>query len=161
MLGAIEPTLKLAVDMGYTDRDYSDPATPTRFSLITPPKRVIETVKALPGAHAGRCRQLQGRITFHRSAFDDLGPTDRSRGEEGHPQAAPKVVEPQASRTPRPTFPRSRSSALPAHNGATTCAAPCRIVAKNVRDSLKPHPRPKHEAKPKTESDADRGRLGY
>jgi diacyltrehalose acyltransferase len=29
-------------------------------------------------------------------------------------------------------------------------------LAKNVRNSLKPHPRPKHEAKPKTESDADR-----
>ncbi len=50
VLGAIEPTLKLGVDMGYTDRDYSNADTPTRFSLVTPPERVVETVKQLPGA---------------------------------------------------------------------------------------------------------------
>ena len=50
VLDAIEPTLKLLVDMGYTDRDYSDPATPTRFSLFTPRERILDTLDRLPDA---------------------------------------------------------------------------------------------------------------
>ncbi|BBZ09281.1 hypothetical protein MDOR_34500 [Mycolicibacterium doricum] len=60
-VGAVEPTLRLLVDMGYTDRDYrtvgvdedadyQDADQPTRFSLITPPERIVETAKALPDA---------------------------------------------------------------------------------------------------------------
>ncbi|TFV56691.1 PE-PPE domain-containing protein [Mycobacterium sp. PS03-16] len=61
VLGAIEPTLRLLVDMGYTDRHYrtigsdDDPAyqhadEPTRFSLATPHDRIRETMAALPEA---------------------------------------------------------------------------------------------------------------
>lgn len=49
-VGAVEPTLRLLVDMGYTDRDYQNADKPTRFSLITPPDRIIETAAALPDA---------------------------------------------------------------------------------------------------------------
>lgn len=60
-VGAVEPMLRLLVDMGYTDRDYrtvgvdenadyQDADQPTRFSLITPPERIVQTAKALPDA---------------------------------------------------------------------------------------------------------------
>ncbi|MGE2716063.1 PE-PPE domain-containing protein [Mycolicibacterium litorale] len=61
VLRAVEPSLRLLVDMGYTDRDYrtigvdetadyQDADQPTRFSLATPADRVRETAAALPGA---------------------------------------------------------------------------------------------------------------
>lgn len=65
-VSAVEPTLRVLVDMGYTDRDhrniptdgqpddedYQDANVPTRFSMVTPPKRIIESIAALPDAFA-------------------------------------------------------------------------------------------------------------
>lgn len=50
VLGAIEPLLRLMVDMGYTDRTNANPAQPTPFSFITPPKKFVEAVNGVPGA---------------------------------------------------------------------------------------------------------------
>ena len=50
VLGAIEPLLRLVVDMGYTDRINANPAQPTPFSLVTPPKKVLEALTGVPGA---------------------------------------------------------------------------------------------------------------
>jgi hypothetical protein len=50
VLAAIEPVLRLLVDMGYTDRQNLNPEVPVRFSLITPPARIIETIAQVPGA---------------------------------------------------------------------------------------------------------------
>jgi diacyltrehalose acyltransferase len=50
VLGAIEPLLRLVVDMGYTDRENANPQVHVQFSLITPPERIIETIAAVPGA---------------------------------------------------------------------------------------------------------------
>jgi len=50
ILGAVEPLVRLLVDMGYTDRQNLNPQTPVQFSLITPPGRVLETVAGVPGA---------------------------------------------------------------------------------------------------------------
>lgn len=47
-IDAIEPVLRVFVDMGY-DRT-SNPATPTPLKLFTPPKKFIEAAEALPGA---------------------------------------------------------------------------------------------------------------
>lgn len=65
-VSAVEPTLRVLVDMGYTDRDYrniptdgtpdtkdyQDANVPTRFSMVTPPKRIVESIAALPDAFA-------------------------------------------------------------------------------------------------------------
>jgi hypothetical protein len=65
-VGAVEPTLRVLVDMGYTDRDYrnirtdgvaddedyQDANVPTRFSLFTPPQRILKSAAALPDAFA-------------------------------------------------------------------------------------------------------------
>lgn len=50
VLNGIEPILRVGVDMGYTDRDDSDPGAVVQFSLITPPDKIIEAVGELPGA---------------------------------------------------------------------------------------------------------------
>jgi hypothetical protein len=52
VISAVEPLLRVLVDMGYTDRLNLDPATPTPFSLITPPQKVLEALAAIPGALA-------------------------------------------------------------------------------------------------------------
>lgn len=50
LLGAVEPLVRLLVDMGYTDRENLNPEVPVRFSLITPPGKVLETIVGVPGA---------------------------------------------------------------------------------------------------------------
>ena len=49
-LDSVEPLLRLLVDMGYTDRTNANPQTPTQFSLIIPPGRVLQTLVGVPGA---------------------------------------------------------------------------------------------------------------
>lgn len=49
---AIEPLLRVAIDAGYTDRTNANPGTPTPFSLITPPAKIIEALVKTPGAIA-------------------------------------------------------------------------------------------------------------
>jgi len=49
-ISAVEPMLRLLVDMGYTDRVNANPATPVAFSLITPPQNVIAALAGMPGA---------------------------------------------------------------------------------------------------------------
>jgi hypothetical protein len=50
VLGAVEPLVRLLVDMGYTDRANLNPEKPVQFSLITPPGKILETVAGVPGA---------------------------------------------------------------------------------------------------------------
>ncbi|MDT5013464.1 MAG: hypothetical protein QOH57_5081 [Mycobacterium sp.] len=50
LLGAIEPLVRIGVDMAYTDRSNLNPEVPTTFSLITPPEKILGAVTAVPGA---------------------------------------------------------------------------------------------------------------
>jgi hypothetical protein len=50
LLGAVEPLLRLFVDMGYTDRANLNPEQPVQFSLITPPGKIVGAVVGVPGA---------------------------------------------------------------------------------------------------------------
>lgn len=63
LLRAVEPLLRLAVDMGYTDRTHATVATPTPFSFLTPPGRVIETLLGVPEALREGVRNLVGGST--------------------------------------------------------------------------------------------------
>jgi hypothetical protein len=47
-IDAVEPVVRVLVDMGY-DRT-TNPATPTQFSFITPPQKFVEAAAAMPGA---------------------------------------------------------------------------------------------------------------
>ena len=47
--------------MGYTDRVNAHPETPTPFSFITPPAKVVEALVGVPGALAqGAANALSG-----------------------------------------------------------------------------------------------------
>lgn len=50
LLDAVEPLLRVLVDMGYTDRENLNPAKKTPFSLFTPLSKIVETLNAIPGA---------------------------------------------------------------------------------------------------------------
>lgn len=158
VLGAIEPTLKLAVDMGYTDRDYSDPATPTRFSLITPPKRIAETLNQLPGALQEGADNFTGGSPATAPppttvSPTTLAPTDRIAGKK----QAPKVVATN-DEVDTPKKPVKRPPVQRRDNVRDAMSD----VARNVRDTFKPKPKsgpdaaPKHRAKPQRASDGDK-----
>ncbi len=51
-ISAVEPLLRVMVDMAYTDRVNADPTAAVPFSLITPPQKFIEALAAIPGALA-------------------------------------------------------------------------------------------------------------
>lgn len=147
VLGAIEPTLKLGVDMGYTDRDYSDPATPTRFSLITPPDRIAETVKQLPDALQEGADNFKNGLPSTASPSTTSEPTDRSATKK----AAPKIEAPKIE-IPKLEAPKKPVKRTPAQRRDDVRNA-VSDVAKNVRNTFKP--KPKREDKPKTESSTE------
>lgn len=142
VLGAIEPTLKLGVDMGYTDRDYSDPATPTRFSLITPPKRIIDTVTALPGAIQEGADNFKGGLSSTTSP--SVTP----------PSVTSATTDRIAAKNEAPKKPVKRTPTQRRDDVRNAMSD----VAKNVRDAVKPKPKsePKHLAKPQRASDTDK-----
>lgn len=153
VLSAIEPALKLGVDMGYTDRDYSDPATPTRFSLITPPKRIIETVNALPDAlHEGAENFRHGSpstATPSTPPATTTAPADRVTVKRDVP-----VVQPKAETKDEADAPEKPVKRTPAHRRDDVRNA-MSDVAKDVRDSFKPH-KPKRQTRPTSDAATDK-----
>lgn len=148
VLGAIEPLLRLAVDMGYTDRTNANPSTPTAFSFITPPTKFAEVADAVPGA----IRQAAtGALPYARTTSDDLasntgGPDDSSSdelkqsrqlsskggGDSGEPstqpsrdEGLPAAVEQEVrTRITHPTVIGDGNMARPGTAAATTSATP-------------------------------------
>ncbi|WP_234816716.1 MULTISPECIES: PE-PPE domain-containing protein [Mycolicibacterium] len=82
VLGAIEPTLRVVIDMGYTDRDYQNADKPTRFSLFTPHDRIAEAIEALPEA-------IDEGVENFRNGFSTAPSTSADRDEE--PADKPKL----------------------------------------------------------------------
>lgn len=150
VFSAIEPTLKLGVDMGYTDRDYSDPATPTRFSLFTPPKRIIETVNALPGAIQEGADNVRDGLPSAASPSTTPGPADRAAAKKEEP----KVVKPKIETNDEADAPKKPVKRAPVHRRDDVRNA-MTDVAKNVRDTFKPD-KPKRQTKPTSDAATDK-----
>lgn len=93
VLGAIEPLVRVAVDMGYTDRTNANAATATPFSFTTPPSNVVEATGALPGA----VRQ---------------GATDSLAGEPATTLKDPTSTDPAAGKQPEEPVVGNRKAAL-------------------------------------------------
>ncbi|MEH3131474.1 MAG: PE-PPE domain-containing protein [Mycolicibacterium neoaurum] len=54
LIGAVEPLLRVIVDMAYTDRLNLNPDVHQPFSLITPMPKIVEALRAIPAAlHEG------------------------------------------------------------------------------------------------------------
>lgn len=87
-ISAIEPMLRLLVDMGYTDRVNANPAAPVPFSLIIPPQNVIAALLGMPGAISQGVTNLLSGGTAPTALPDPLGnlvPASPA------PSAAPKI----------------------------------------------------------------------
>ncbi|TVY00173.1 PE-PPE domain-containing protein [Mycolicibacterium porcinum] len=159
VLGAIEPTLKLGVDMGYTDRNYQNADKPTRFSLITPPERIAETIKQLPDAFQEGADNFRNGLPSTASPSMTSGPTNRNAAKTDLPKILePKAVGPKLETTDAADAPKKPVKRTPAHQ-RDDIRNSVSDLAKNVRNSFKPKPKP--EAKPKTESstEADAGKA--
>ena len=112
VLSAFEPLLRVLVDMGYTDRLNLDPGTPTPFSLITPPHKILEALAAIPGALA------EGLANFFNGGTIAIAPANQNlnalsapaapaadSGEpaaKSLPAAAEAKAEPEAKAKPEP-----------------------------------------------------------
>lgn len=72
LISAVEPLLRVVVDMGYTDRINANPAASVPFSFITPPAKIIEALSAIPGALA------QGAANLASGGQANVAPPDPS-----------------------------------------------------------------------------------
>jgi hypothetical protein len=125
-LGLVEPTLRVLVDMGYTDRTNADPATPTPFSLITPPENIIGAGAALPGAlQEGVGNFLTGTQAIAPLNAPAIAPLDVPTGKASNAPAvtAPAYTAPAVTALPvdPPKLPK-----LPKPPTASTQSSPLR-----------------------------------
>lgn len=106
VLSAFEPLLRVLVDMGYTDRLNLDPATPTPFSLITPPHKILEALAAIPGALAeGLANFINGgqiAIAPANQNLNALSAPPAPAADTGDPAAKSLAAEPEAKALPKP-----------------------------------------------------------
>ncbi|OBF29903.1 hypothetical protein A5724_02275 [Mycobacterium sp. ACS1612] len=105
LLGAIEPLVRLIVDMGYTDRQNLNPEKHVQFSLITPPGKVLEAVLGVPGALGQGVSNLVGGVgALPGSIPTPLAPTSSpSNNAKPAPQEEPKAaVEDDPAGEPAP-----------------------------------------------------------
>jgi hypothetical protein len=112
LLGAIEPLLRLVVDMAYTDRTYAHADVNTPFSLFTPPDRIIAALLGVPGAiQEGLNNLLSGVQTalaasapsIAAAASASASPSDVTQLHDKDLTAA-KLVE-----NPKPTAPQAEA----------------------------------------------------
>lgn len=97
-LGAIEPLLRVLIDMGYTDRTYANANVNTPFSLFTPPDRIIKALLAVPGAlHEGLMNFQEGMTNLLSGgqtalAAKSLAADSKSIAVATSPSASPSAV---------------------------------------------------------------------
>jgi hypothetical protein len=92
-ISAVEPLLRLVVDMGYTDRVNANPATPVTFSLIIPPQNVIAALVGMPGAISQGVTNLLSGGTAPTALPDPLGNLVPAAPA---PSAAPQITSSQS-----------------------------------------------------------------
>lgn len=99
VLDAIEPTLRVFIDMAY-DRE-TGPGTVKPFSLFTPSKKIVDAVKKLPGAIE------EGAENFQNGLPGTGAPKQPAQVDKTASPAAPQVdstrATPPAAQTPPPT----------------------------------------------------------
>nr|WP_286151042.1 MULTISPECIES: PE-PPE domain-containing protein [unclassified Mycobacterium] len=116
VLDAIEPTLRLFIDMAY-DRETS-PGTVKPFSFFTPPKNIIEAFKELPGAIEEGAENVQSGLP---------GATPKQPAPADKPANSPaSQADPAKATPPAPEAPKEAVLTLTTP-GPTTPPAPARI----------------------------------
>jgi hypothetical protein len=113
LLGAIEPLLRVFVDMGYTDRLNLDPATPTPFSLFTPADKFVEALHAIPGALAEGAANLfnggHAAISPQQQNVNAFSIASTSAPEDGDHDALRAGI----TSTPDPVVPQTNTEPTP------------------------------------------------
>jgi diacyltrehalose acyltransferase len=112
VLGAVEPLLRLLVDMGYTDRQNLNPDAHVQFSFITPPGKVLETAAAVPGALE------QGASNF-------------VTGVESIPASLPKPLAPTNSPSLNPRLPAQQPQQSPSGPSTSSIEAPVSTLSES------------------------------
>ncbi|GAS99469.1 PE-PPE [Mycolicibacterium canariasense] len=111
LLGAVEPVLKVMVDMAYTDRQNLNPEVHQPFSVVTPPHKIAEALANTPRALRQGLDNLLGRnpkptavttTTTTTTAGSARGPTDMTDGNKVSPTtfAGKKPADPDPEKTP-------------------------------------------------------------
>ncbi|MGH3724547.1 MAG: PE-PPE domain-containing protein [Mycobacterium sp.] len=100
VLDAIEPTLRVFIDMAY-DRETS-PGTVKPFSFFTPPKNIIDALHKLPGAIEEGAENVQNGLPG--AAPKQPAPVEKPASTPA-PQADPPKSTPPAVQTPTPQAP--------------------------------------------------------
>lgn len=100
LIGAVEPLLKVLVDMAYTDRENLNPEVHQPFSLVTPMSRIIDALHAVPGALREGLDNLTGARppATNRTEFVPSSAPSESRPESPEVRTIDPAVE--ASRAP-------------------------------------------------------------
>jgi hypothetical protein len=127
VIGAFEPLLRVLVDMSYTDRLNLDPATPTPFSLVTPPHKILEALAAIPGALA------EGLANFINGGSIAIAPANQNVNALAAP-AATTVDSGEPAAKSLPAAPEAKSGP-------------------ESKSETKPEAKPKPEPKPQPKAD--------
>jgi len=145
VLSAFEPLLRVLVDMSYTDRLNLDPATPTPFSLITPPEKILQALAAIPGAIA------EGLANFINGGHLTIAPANQSvnalsvppppAADSGDTALKSLTAAPEAKALPKPEpeakpEPKADDTALKA--SAVSTATASTSTPKSPDDGLHP-----------------------
>jgi hypothetical protein len=139
VLSAFEPLLRVLVDMSYTDRLNLDPATPTPFSLITPPEKILQALAAIPGAIAeGLANLVNGghiAIAPANQNLNALSAPPPPAADNGDTALKSLTAAPEAKALPKPKpEPKAEDTALKASAEST----PTVSTAKSPDDGLHP-----------------------
>jgi hypothetical protein len=159
VLSAIEPVLRLLVDMGYTDRENLHPEVHVPFSLFTPPARIIETIAKVPGALGRGVNSLTtgggsipGSITPTIASANSPSINARSLPQE--PQASLVTNDPPAAGATDPAPPQT-----PSGSGTSPTKAPVSPLSKSgptlgvvTEDGSKATPKPGQPRSPRKEN---------
>lgn len=102
VLDAIEPTLRVFIDMAY-DRDTS-PGTTKPFSLFTPPKNIVDAVNKLPGAIEEGAHNFENGLSggVPKQPAPTEKPANPPSPQADTPKAAPPAAQTPASEAPKP-----------------------------------------------------------
>jgi hypothetical protein len=148
VLSAFEPLLRVLIDMSYTDRLNLNPATPTPFSLITPPQKILEALAAIPGALAeGLANFINGgqiAIAPANQNLNALSAPPAPAADSGDTALKSLTAAPEAKALPKPE-PKVGDTALTASAESTTVSTPTASTstastsaAKSPEDGLHP-----------------------
>ncbi|MEZ0051440.1 hypothetical protein ABIA30_002438 [Mycobacterium sp. MAA66] len=137
VLDAVEPLLRVMIDMAYTDRTNANPAALRPFSLFTPLPRIISALQAIPGAIN------QGINNFVNDVRTELSPVAAAKTPVAQkaPVAAAATPATPPTKKPAPQPKRQTIASTPTLDRSST--SPTEGTGQTPKDQSKSDNRPK------------------